>query len=320
MLRVSVCGRTRNLWLDVPFVRNRKTAAARPASPWSCSIGKRHQASPSSPCRIRRRYFRTPCIPAEAHGIYASAMVRYFQQNGFRTFALAGQPQISNTNWRAAVRSSQRSNRNPASSLHYVVVVGLDQPERSCSSTIPRSANCSKKTNSQFEREWKATGTGLCSLFRKRARIEPLCGAWIDVLLLFVTGGLLLHRANVAASISIRPATPATCRRATLERNRTPPANIACRAAAETDYYLGIALAHLGRLPRRKAELEAGQRLAPTDPRFPVELAGVAFQAKKLSRKRFSVCARRFALRPTTATPTTFSAPPIFLKAISKPH
>lgn len=50
--------------------------------------------------------------------------------------------------------------------------------------------------------------------------------------------------------------------------------------SAETDYDLGIALAHLGRLTDAQAELEAGQRLAPTDPRFPTELAGIAFQRK----------------------------------------
>ncbi len=51
------------------------------------------------------------------------------------------------------------------------------------------------------------------------------------------------------------------------------------RTAAE-DYYVGMALAQLGRLSQAQAALEAGRRLAPADPRFPVELAGIAFKQK----------------------------------------
>jgi tetratricopeptide (TPR) repeat protein len=50
--------------------------------------------------------------------------------------------------------------------------------------------------------------------------------------------------------------------------------------SATTDYYLGIALAQLGRLDEAQSTLEAGLRLAPADPRFPVELAGIAFKQK----------------------------------------
>jgi tetratricopeptide (TPR) repeat protein len=50
--------------------------------------------------------------------------------------------------------------------------------------------------------------------------------------------------------------------------------------SADLDFDLGIALAHLDRFPDAKNALEAGRRLAPGDPRFPVELAGVAFKQK----------------------------------------
>jgi tetratricopeptide (TPR) repeat protein len=51
--------------------------------------------------------------------------------------------------------------------------------------------------------------------------------------------------------------------------------------SADLDYYFGIALAQLGRLQEARNALQAGCRLAPTDPRFPVELAGIAFKQKK---------------------------------------
>ena len=46
------------------------------------------------------------------------------------------------------------------------------------------------------------------------------------------------------------------------------------------DFYYGEALAQLGRLTEAQNALEAGRRLAPADPKFPVELAGVAFRQK----------------------------------------
>lgn len=48
----------------------------------------------------------------------------------------------------------------------------------------------------------------------------------------------------------------------------------------DQDFLYGIALAHLGRLTEAQSALEAGRRLAPSDPRFPVELAGIAFKRK----------------------------------------
>ena len=53
---------------------------------------------------------------------------------------------------------------------------------------------------------------------------------------------------------------------------------------ATMDYYLGTALAHTGRLKAAARVLEAGRRLAPRDPRFPVELAGIAFEGKNYPR------------------------------------
>jgi tetratricopeptide (TPR) repeat protein len=49
---------------------------------------------------------------------------------------------------------------------------------------------------------------------------------------------------------------------------------------AEMDYSLGLALAQIGRLAEARDAFEEGQRLAPNDERFLVELAGVGFKQK----------------------------------------
>jgi hypothetical protein len=46
------------------------------------------------------------------------------------------------------------------------------------------------------------------------------------------------------------------------------------------DFYFGEALAQLGRFAEAQNAFEAGRRHAPADPRFPVEIAGIAFKQK----------------------------------------
>ena len=63
---------------------------------------------------------------------------------------------------------------------------------------------------------------------------------------------------------------------------------------ADQDYAYATALAHLGQLTEAERVFEDGERLTPRDPRFPTELAGIAF-----TQKRFPQAARllRRALR-----------------------
>jgi hypothetical protein len=58
------------------------------------------------------------------------------------------------------------------------------------------------------------------------------------------------------------------------------------RTTADLEYYYGVALAHLERWQEARSALSDGQRLAPNDKRFPIELAGVAFKQKKYGEAR----------------------------------
>lgn len=58
------------------------------------------------------------------------------------------------------------------------------------------------------------------------------------------------------------------------------------RTSANLDYYYGVALAHLERLPEARNVLLAGAGRAPRDPRFPIELAGVAFKQNHFSEAK----------------------------------
>lgn len=54
--------------------------------------------------------------------------------------------------------------------------------------------------------------------------------------------------------------------------------------SADLNFYYGTALARLERWRDAENAFEAGARLAPDDPRFPLELAGVAFEQKRYAQ------------------------------------
>jgi ABC-type bacteriocin/lantibiotic exporter with double-glycine peptidase domain len=93
-----------------------------------------------------------------AQGIYASDMERYFQQNGYVTFAFAGQ-------W-SDLRQHLEKGRpliaalKPGSiaPLHYVVVAGLDEERQLVLLNDPAQRKLLKEERSRFEQEWKGAG------------------------------------------------------------------------------------------------------------------------------------------------------------------
>lgn len=56
---------------------------------------------------------------------------------------------------------------------------------------------------------------------------------------------------------------------------------------ADMDFYYGDSLARLQRWPEAETAFKAGWQLAPADPRFAVELAGIAFGEKRYSQAAF---------------------------------
>ncbi|MGZ4858379.1 MAG: tetratricopeptide repeat protein [Candidatus Angelobacter sp.] len=84
------------------------------------------------------------------------------------------------------------------------------------------------------------------------------------------------------------------------------------RNSADLDYYYGVALAHLERWDEAGRALSAGQRLAPNDKRFPIELAGVAFKQKEYEEARHELD-RALRLDPKDAYANEFLATVYFL-------
>jgi hypothetical protein len=84
------------------------------------------------------------------------------------------------------------------------------------------------------------------------------------------------------------------------------------RLSADLNLYYGVALAHLERWEEARNALLAGERLAPRDGRFPVELAGVAFKQKN-TRETRRYLRRALEFTPTDAYANEFMATTYFL-------
>ena len=82
---------------------------------------------------------------------------------------------------------------------------------------------------------------------------------------------------------------------------------------ADLDYEYGSALAQVGRLDDARTVFLSGRRLAPRDPRFPVELAGVAFKQKKLPATARWL-RRALRINPTDSYANEFLATVYFLE------
>ena len=142
------------LWLDVPFVKQEKDGCGAASIAMVMQYWGLKQEQPAgqtaNPILIQRALYSS-----DAHGIYASQVERYFQQNGFQTFSFAG-------TW-ADLREHLEKGRPlvvalkaGGAPLHYVVVAGFDSDEGVVMLNDPARRKLLKQDRSSFEREWTA--------------------------------------------------------------------------------------------------------------------------------------------------------------------
>ncbi len=149
-----------SLWLDVPFVPQQKDGCGAASIAMIMQYWEEHQGQPVRPEAECARIFRS-VYSAGAHGTYASAMVRYFQQNGYRAFAFAGETADIERELAKGRPLIAALKPGPGPELHYVVVAGLDEPNQLVLINDPAQRKLLKEDASQFGREWEATGRWL---------------------------------------------------------------------------------------------------------------------------------------------------------------
>src|SRR5512133_1001267 len=77
------------IWLDVPFVKQEKDGCGAATVAMVMQYWQSQQGRSDDPI-IEAAQIQRDLYSDAAHGIYASDMVRYFQRNGYRTFAFEG--------------------------------------------------------------------------------------------------------------------------------------------------------------------------------------------------------------------------------------
>ena len=144
------------VWLDVPFVKQSRNGCGAASISMVMQYWNTHNDQELS-ARADRRAIQQALFSRQAGGVLASAMERYFQQAGFRTFAfqgdwidlrnhlLKGRPLI------VCLKGSSR--RDP---LHYVVVTGLDWQQNLVFVNDPARRKLLRLDRSSFEKSWSA--------------------------------------------------------------------------------------------------------------------------------------------------------------------
>ena len=143
------------VWLDVPFVKQEKdgcgaASIAMVMQYWQAQRGQPARGT-SDPSQIQRALYS-----AKAHGIYASAMERYFQEQGFRTFTIRGEWEDLKQHLDKGRPLIVALKPTSGAALHYVVVAGLG-PEMVMVND-PAQRKLLQEDRSSFEREWSAAG------------------------------------------------------------------------------------------------------------------------------------------------------------------
>lgn len=158
VLALGLSAAPTGIWLDVPFVRQEKNGcgAASISMVVEYWIGKGAQldAERADPIRIQRALFA-----ADAEGIRAAEMVRYFEDQGFRAVTFqgawadlkqhlaAGRPVI--------VCLREGSRRAP---LHYLVIAGLDFARDLVLVNDPAQRKLMKMNRAAFDKGWSGAG------------------------------------------------------------------------------------------------------------------------------------------------------------------
>ena len=148
---------TSAIWIDVPFVQQQKDGCGAASIAMIMLYWQKQQKQSTSTAADAAQIFRA-LHSDEIHGIYASEMVRYFQQNGYRTFAFAGEwTDIAHhlSLGRPLIAALKPGSRLP---LHYVVITGLDPDHQVVLVNDPAQRKLLKEDRAQFEQEWKAAG------------------------------------------------------------------------------------------------------------------------------------------------------------------
>ena len=163
VLLICICGCvgaavSQGSWLDVPFVKQEENGCGSASIAMVMQYWHKQQGRPSNDSSDAAQIQQALYVPG-TDGIYASAMESYFQEHEFRTFSFRGDWEVLQQHLqkgRPLIVALKPSGSD--SSLHYVVVVGVDPDQNLLLLNDPARRKLLKQDRSDFEAQWSATG------------------------------------------------------------------------------------------------------------------------------------------------------------------
>ena len=145
------------VWVDVPFVAQQGEGCGAAAIAMVMRYWDRERGLADGPATEYAQIDKALYSP-KAHGIYASAMERYFREHGYTVFTFAGVASDLTQHLakgRPLIAALQPGVGQP---LHYVVVAGVDSEWHTVLVNDPAQRKLMQEDAARFEQEWKATG------------------------------------------------------------------------------------------------------------------------------------------------------------------
>lgn len=145
------------VWVDVPFVAQQGEGCGAAAIAMVMQYWNRERGYAAGPAAEYAQIDKALYSP-KAHGIYASAMERYFREHGYTVFTFAGEAgDLAQhlAKGRPLIAALKPGSGQP---LHYVVVAGVDPERHTVLVNDPAQRKLMQEDSARFEQEWKATG------------------------------------------------------------------------------------------------------------------------------------------------------------------
>lgn len=144
--------------LDVPFIAQPKNGCGAASIAMVMQYWQRGGARTAPPGPANVGAIQRKLYSKKAKGIFASAIERYFQDAGYRTFAIHGQ-------WNDLRENLEKGRplivglapEGPHDPLHYVVVAGMDWENNWVFVNDPARRKLLKMGRRDFEKQWAAT-------------------------------------------------------------------------------------------------------------------------------------------------------------------
>jgi len=151
-----VAGAGGSVWLDVPYVHQEKNGCGSAALAMVLQYWAQ-KGTAIAPERMDEAKIQSTLYSQQDHGIRASSMEQYLRESGFSPYAFRGEwSDLGNhlEKGRPLIASIQPGGK---SSMHYVVVVGIDREREGVLLNDPERGKLFRVERAEFEKEWQRT-------------------------------------------------------------------------------------------------------------------------------------------------------------------